>query len=925
MNKKVIILSIILLGLVAIWGIYRIRSNNEVSSPALDAIPPDAFFILRSDNLLSITENILKENKVWLNLSIIPQMQELNDELAKFDSIVRNYSEFEDLIESRQIVLSGHMLSKVKASLLLSVGLKNRSERKEMEARIKELSGKNTYIQERNYDRATIYDVRNKIQPNETISFAFHKGIFLLSKSPILVEKAVRQLNLNEGLTQNPAFKHTLEIAGKNVKGNLFIRLSEFPQFLSAFAPLAERKLENMNRFGGWTELDLSALHDKDWLLSGFTQAADSSAHLLAILKKQSPVRPALIKILPKNTAFFEFLGISDIYQFRRDYNRYLRKIDKFELYKHEAKNIKKNYKLDLELDFEINLEDQLLVAYTATNNKIGHQNKFFAAKIRNRKAMSELLNRLAITSAEIDSVNPKQYIIRYKINENTTYRIWHFPVKDVIKKMYHLFLPSVNTSYCTILDDYLIMGNSPESLKEFINAYMQNRTFETNPEFKNFIESLSSRSNLLIYNEIKGSLNYWKRYFSNTMVKISNRYRLQLDRYQAFALQISNSSDILLTNVFLKLNPQGSIKPNVVWATHLDAMPSLKPQIVTNHYTHNHEVLIQDAHNKIYLINQYGKILWTKKLSEPILGQVVQVDYFKNGKLQYLFNTENYMHLIDRLGNYVESYPLKFKAPATNGISVFDYNKNKDYRIFVAAKNHQIYAYNIKGEIIRGWEFNLTDNIVHRPIQHFLDKGKDYIVFSDDLKTYITDRMGKIRVKPKANFPVSLHNIFYLDPATQTHASRLLTTSVSGTIMFIYLNNGKVTKLDMDNFSPSHYFDFIDVTGDGIKNFVYADENKLNVYALNLKALYSVKLDSKIAFPPHLYAFSKNDRRIGLTDKEANKIYLVWGKNGKIVKGFPQEGNTEFSITKFNPKQRKFNLIVGSKNNFLYNYFLNN
>jgi len=923
MNKRILIPALVVVLIIIIWGIYRISSNNPISSPALNAVPEDAFMILKSDNILSLAQNISKENKIWQNISVIPQISNINKEIEQFDSIVTSHSEFEDLLESRQIILSFHMLSKVKAGVLIIVGLKNRSERKDIESLMKEQVNDRFYIQKRNYDDATVYDVREKKEPTNSISFSFHKGILLLSKSPILIEKGVRQLNIENGLTQRPGFKHTLNVAGKNVKGNLFIRLSEFPQFLTAFAPLAEKSFGKIARIGGWVELDLSALHDKEWLMSGFIQSADTMGHMFAMLKNQNPVKPEVIKILPKNTFFFEFLGLSDVYQFRRDVNSYLRKQDKFDLYSHQRKDIKEKYKFDYEMDFEQNLEDQFLVAFSGDMASSAKINKYFLAKLRNRKFMTELLDRLVLISAEKDSVNPKQYKEIYKINKSTNYTIWHFPVNNLTQRLYDLYLPHIKTSYCAFVDDYIVMTKSKESLKALINSYVQNQTFETNPEFKNFIESLSSRSNLLVYNEINQGGKYWRKYLSNTMVRISERYKMQLNRFQALAIQISNSSDLLLSNVFLKLNPNSNFKPNIVWATHLENKAVLKPQIVVNHYSHNKEVFVQDAKNKIYLIDQYGKILWSKKLSERIINEVVQVDYYKNGKLQYLFNTENYIHLLDRNGKYVEAYPVKLKAPATNGLSVFDYNKKKKYRIFVATKNKQIYAYNIEGKIVSGWEFNLTDNYVRRPIQHILDQGKDYIVFSDDLKTYITDRRGKIRVKPKANFPVSINNRYFLDKATEKHGSRILTTSISGIIMFIYLKDGKVTKLDTKNFTPNHYFDFTDVTGDKIKNFVYADENKLNVYSLNMKNLYTIKLENNIDFPPHLYAFSKEDRRIGLTDSKSNKIYLLRGKTGTVLKGFPQEGTTEFSITKLNKNQSKFNLIVGNKNNFLYNYIL--
>ncbi len=923
MKTKAIIGASVAVILIAVWGIIRIKNNNIESAPALESVPMDAFMIVRSDNLLSVVDNLLNDNMIWENLSTVPQIEELSQELVLFDSLANEYSDFSSVLETRQVVVSAHMLTKAKIGMLLSTSLKNSGERRSLDEQIRELLGKNYKIQERNYDGAEIHDIRKGNDARFNLSYTVHKGIFLIAKSAILVEKAIRQLNLHTSLMNNSDFVHSVSIAGQNVKGNLFLNLSEVSQFLSFLAPYGEIKLEGVKNMGGWMVLDLSTMHSKDWLLTGFTQASDTMSHVLGLFKNQEPIKPSAVKYLPKQTAFFQYLGISDIYQFRRDYNRVLRKFDEFDLYKHYINTVKEKYNFNPELDFEVNLEEEVMVSYSSVNYKIESENQYFIAKIRNRGSMIDFLNSLAKRTESIDSSSNKKHSSEYSLNEVNKITIWKFPLTDYTYKMYRYILPDINTGYATVIENYLIMGKSPEALKAFANAYFSNMTFETNPEFKNFIETLSSRSNLLIYNDVENSADYWKKYFSNDLTRVLNQNRNMFNKFQAIALQISKTNDLLFTNIFLKLNPKGSLKPNVVWAAASESEILLKPAIVINHQNKEREVFVQDKANKVYLIDKNGRTLWSKKLSEPIKSEIYQVDVFKNGKFQLAFSTENYLHIIDRLGNYVENFPVKFQAPATNGMAIFDYDKKRDYRILVAAKNKQVYAYDIKGSIIKGWEFNLTQNLVYGKIQHFVDAGKDYIVFSDELKTYILDRRGKIRLNPKSDFPRSANNIFYLDKATKSHPSRLLSTSISGTVMFLYLNDGKVTKLETQRFSPKHHFIFTDVNGDGIEEFVYADENRLKVIQQNLEQLYEVKLKAPLATAPNLYNFGNGNLQLGITDNENSEIFLLNGKDGSVVNGFPQEGSTEFSITKFTTNQSKFSLIVGNKNNFLYNYLL--
>jgi hypothetical protein len=70
----------------------------------------------------------------------------------------------------------------------------------------------------------------------------------------------------------------------------------------------------------------------------------------------------------------------------------------------------------------------------------------------------------------------------------------------------------------------------------------------------------------------------------------------------------------------------------------------------------------------------------------------------------------------------------------------------------------------------------------------------------------------------------------------------------------------------------------------------------------------------------PYVYEFTTNDLRIGIVQPQNNHIWLYDSK-GKACKGFPLKGSTPFSIGRLDRAGSNYNLFVGSKNNFLYNY----
>ena len=182
-------------------------------------------------------------------------------------------------------------------------------------------------------------------------------------------------------------------------------------------------------------------------------------------------------------------------------------------------------------------------------------------------------------------------------------------------------------------------------------------------------------------------------------------RWLNQLDNMELFlrripgvVVQYSTEGRLFYQSVSCKYTSQIKEKALTVWESLLDSMAVIKPVLVVNHNTSEKEIFVQDAANRIYLINSTGRILWKQRMEGPILGSLQQVDFYKNGKLQYLFNTAEKIHLIDRNGNYVERYPISLRSDATNPLALFDYDKNRDYDSLWQARTERSMYMILKG-----------------------------------------------------------------------------------------------------------------------------------------------------------------------------------------------------------------------------------
>ncbi len=93
-----------------------------------------------------------------------------------------------------------------------------------------------------------------------------------------------------------------------------------------------------------------------------------------------------------------------------------------------------------------------------------------------------------------------------------------------------------------------------------------------------------------------------------------------------------------------------------------------------------------------------------------------------------------------------------------------------------------------------------------------------------------------------------------------------------------------------------------------------------MKVFSHDGSRKFSRSFKSAVSHSPVIYQFSYGNKKIGLVSEGMNELYLV-NSDGSLYNGFPLLGSTPFSIGVIDRSASKFNLIVGSDENFLYNY----
>jgi len=852
--------------------------------------------------------------------------------LQGLDSLIINSDEIPGNIRNTNFILSFNVSGRDELVPLIIVKAESNNRKNRFEELIHTLYPAERFsYSNKEYGNSIITEINNG-SGNERIFYSFSGSFMLISTQSIQIEQSLRQLN-TEGILNDDYFVDVFS-SSANREVSLFINHSDFPGFLrnilnkdpvtrvdefgesSRFMTAA--RAENFRDFASWTGLDFR-FYDDHVILAGTSAADDSLNHFLSVFDGQQSVNFRADHVLPQNTSFFCSYSFTSKGEFFRRLENYFEHTDFFYRREERMKRFERGVNADIRNVFQELVKNEIVLA--ATTIPVEPQNKsvFFILQAGNRSHAEELLLKLLSDYAKRTETDIKEMSSVYRVDENVTFPVYKFPYPSFPGIWLGVPFSMAEARYFSFFDDYVIFANSEPGLNQYLRSISAGATLAGEKSFSRIRQRGSGNNNINIFVDVNRAFGFGKEIFSGDLFNRIIGVEESLRKFTSLIWQVQNDKDKYINTLAVSYDQYGSEEAQTLWQSTIGSNIRTKPELMINHNDKNrHDIIIQDENNLLHQITPEGRVRWSVPLSGALLSRVHQVDYYKNGKLQYLFNTKEKLYLIDRDGNNVAHFPVTLASPATNGVSVFDYDNNRNYRYFVAGEDKRVYAYDTSGEIVKGWDFGQTDSPVVTPVQHFRIAGKDYIVFKDKSRIYILDRQGQERIPVKAEISNSDNPLRLVTAGSP----RIAGTDISGRPFFIWFD-GRFEKKRTTGFSENHLFIADDIDGDDVCDFVRVNDNEVTVIDENGRRKFSKKLKNRLKHPPVLYTFADNIKKIGVVDAVDNRIYL-FDPDGKLHDGFPLQGNSEFTIGRLTDDSAGLNLLVGSEGGKLLNYSLN-
>lgn len=884
MGKKLAIaLVVILIAGLAIMGYYLQLGRKNLLSDPYRIVPTDAAVVIETIDLKSFLNSLTTGSGLFGELSKIKDLDNFNYKLKFITDILNREGLKKVFTENPALItfhpeLSGHIGTMV--TMTAPGDLKIRHIRE-----ILATAGILNAIDQKLGDYRSVALPYTIGSEKDTAYISLISSLLVCTNSRELLARSEMQAKTGNDIRKLPGFSRVLIASGKNVD-KMFIVFGSIPRLIKPIlAPSAKKLADNIAALAGTMGADIY-INEDGLTLNGYTESADST-NTLNKYKNIVSRDFHSFRILPASTVMFETVLNTG------------QEAQKTEETVNQAT-------ADLARRLMQFKGSEVIRAVEDNKGQTVNENTILVFELTDRnQAEQQITNE---PKSEIETLS-------FKPDDQVNLPVYSCAMTGLAHAIDRSIKSDTGKVFITFYDNYMIMGSSYNTVTKVLYDNILNKTLANDLNYRDFRNTLPSRAGYYLYLIPSHIIDFLAEYLRSDIIDALNSNRSSLEKIQAVGFQFASSNGMIYNSFSLKFKQDVKPESTAEWETLLDTTAAVKPFFFINHNTGAKEIFIQDLRNNTYLINAAGRVLWKVPLNERITSSIYMIDYYRNGKYQLLFSGKNFLHILDRNGNYVERFPVKLRSPSANPMVMFDYDNNLNYRIFIAGEDKMIYSYEKTGNVVKGWTPFRTNGTVKSEISYFKVSGKDYLVAADENSIYFLDRTGNKRLSMNSPAARATGSAFRLIPGSDPY---LVCSAPDGTIQHIFFD-GTVKKFTIREFSAGHTFDVFDVDGDGFGEYIFIDKGILYLYNHNRAEIFKREFGSDSLGGPINFIFSSGDRKIGVFDVNKNLIYLI-GSDGKDRSGFPLRGASMFSIGKLSDKSG-FHLIVGGTDRFLYNY----
>ncbi len=495
--RKFLIIFAVLL--VASLGIYAYIKFSVTYYSPMERVPGDGIFIIQTDNGAKAWRKI-SESAFWKHLQKQADFRELTQGTDAVNALFSKYPQFTDWVFSgKDITVSAHPHPSKKSTyeFLLLADMGGRFS-------IPGTETLNTYLEgyeivpSDSFNTIPIHKVYDLSEPESAplVSFAFLNNLFIASPSDSLVRLTILGKN-TDYYAEDEYFQIAQREAARGI-GDLYVQYDYLDEFAGYFLEEQNPYVKDLSRSLRFSALGLEIDKEGEELevlsLQGATTIRDTLGSYVraAMASGRGDVRAP--RILPQNTSFYFSLTFEDFLTFYDNVDAFLQEDERsYAEYEKSVRKLEKFLKINLREDVMSWMADEMAVVHINRSDLAAEDR--FALAIRSSD-INFARERLSFITDQVRRKTP----VKFKTFEYNRHQISFLSIKGFFKIFLGRYFDKIEKPYFTIVEDYVVFSNSPQTLKSIIDDYQADLTLAADENFRDFFYRFNDNSTFFAY-----------------------------------------------------------------------------------------------------------------------------------------------------------------------------------------------------------------------------------------------------------------------------------------------------------------------------------------------------------------------------------------------------------------------------------------
>ena len=468
---------------------YRWYRQDVADLNSMSLVPANAIYIFETNNPFESWQAI-SNSAQWRHIQKNNYFASLTSSVNSLDSIIHDNNLLSSIIGSRSVLVSAHMVSTRDYDYLFIVDLQEASLISVLQNYLSSFSGEGYSLKKDQYDGEPLFIVH---------SAEDNSSLYLIMKGPYLVGSYDRSLvvasieaSKGNSLLDDPSFLNNVTNSNDGL-ARVYINYPRLPAYLNVYLSGQNEYVRNFSNALQTSRLDLY-VDDEQIKIDGFTTVNDSIESYLKSLYVSGKGPTDITQVASQRTAFYLGLSFNDFDEFFRNFENNLKKdVSEYNSYRENFKKVEDFLKIDLQKNIIDWIGDEVAIMELPSVGSGVHNEAVLVLKAHNIELARDNLDY-------IEKMIRRRTPVKFKTVEHRGYSINYLSMKGLFNILLGKFFARYDKPYYTIINNFVIFSNNPESVKGIVDDYLDKKTLARSEDFRKFRKEFKDELSVFVY-----------------------------------------------------------------------------------------------------------------------------------------------------------------------------------------------------------------------------------------------------------------------------------------------------------------------------------------------------------------------------------------------------------------------------------------